>query len=80
MKQIQVRISDCIANEYQTRDAYDFISKAGMYRLTLDQARELRDDAIFNALHVECMPRGAGRAYRALAQRLIADLGMEDSK
>jgi hypothetical protein len=72
---IKVRISKTIANEYATRSVYDFIDQHGTYQLTVDQATELRDDAIHNALDVDLMPRGEQRAYSSLASNLMAALG-----
>ena len=71
---IKIRISPTLSNEYDSRAVYDFIAKAGTYHLTQEQARELLEDALHNALHVDCMPRGAGRAYSALATNLMAQL------
>lgn len=73
---VKIRISQCIANEYMTRDMYEFIGHAGTYTVTLEQAQELRDDAIHNALEVEYMPPGAARAYSALASKLIEMIGL----
>jgi hypothetical protein len=72
---VKVRISATIADEYMTRDMYEFIGKAGTYTLTLEQAQELRDDAIHNALDVDYMPPGTARAYSALASKLIEAIG-----
>lgn len=69
---IKVRISATIADEYMTRGVYEFIGNAGLYELTIDQAIELRDDAIHNAIDVDYMPGGTRRAYSALASNLIA--------
>lgn len=69
---IKIRISATIADEYMTRGVYDFIGSAGLYILTIEQACELRDDAIHNALDVDFMPGGTRRAYSALASNLIA--------
>ena len=71
---IKIRISRTLAYEYDTRAVYDFITKAGIYNLTLEQAQELCEDALHNALHVDFLPRGVGRAYSALATNLIAQL------
>jgi len=71
---IKIRISRTMAYEYDSRAVYDFINKAGTYSLTQEQAQELLEDALHNALHVDCMPRGAGKAYGALATNLMAKL------
>ena len=71
---IKIRISPVLANEYDSRAVYDFIARAGIYSLTQEQAQELLEDALHNALHVDCMPRGAGKAYSALATNLMAKL------
>jgi hypothetical protein len=71
---IKIRISRTMAYEYDSRAVYDFITKAGTYNLTQEEARELLEDALHNALHVDCMPQGAGRAYSALATNLMAQL------
>ncbi len=73
--QVKVRISPTIAYEYEQRCVYDFIGKAGTYRLTTEQARELKEDAIHQALDVDYMPPGYARAYSALASNLMAALG-----
>ena len=71
---IKIKISRTIANEYVDRCVYDFIGASGTYRLTPEQAQELLDDALHNALHTDCMPPGAQRAYSALATNLMAVL------
>jgi hypothetical protein len=71
---IKIRISRTIAYEYDSRAVYDFITKAGTYSLTREQAQELLEDALHNALYVDCMPHGAGKAYSALATNLMAQL------
>ena len=71
---IKIRISPTLANEYDNRAVYDFIAKAGTYSLTREQARELLEDALYNALYVDCMPHGAGKTYSALATKLMAQL------
>jgi hypothetical protein len=63
-----------MAYEYDSRAVYDFITKAGTYNLTQEQAQELLEDALHNALHVDLLPRGVGRAYSALATNLMAQL------
>jgi len=69
----KVRISNAIATEYELREVYDFINRAGVYNLTRDQAIELKDDAIFQALYVD-NPSGISRAYSALASNLMETL------
>jgi len=71
---IKIRISQTLAHEYDSRAVYDFITKSGTYSLTQEQARELLEDALHNALHVDLLPRGVGRAYSALATNLMAQL------
>ena len=73
---VKIRISPTIADEYMTRGVYDFIGNAGTYTLTLEQAKELRDDAIHNALEVDFMPPGTARAYSSLASKLIEVIGL----
>jgi len=71
---IKVRITPTISHEYEVRAVYDFIAAPGVYHLTLEQASELRDDAIFQALEIDLMPPGPQRAYSALASNLMAAL------
>lgn len=70
---IRAKISKAIATEYELREVYDFINDAGAYNLTREQATELKEDAIFQALHVN-NPSGTSRAYSALASNLMAAL------
>lgn len=72
---VKVKISQAIASEYELREVYDFIGGAGTYHLTLEQATELKEDAVFQALHVD-NPSGAARAYSALASNLMEALGV----
>lgn len=72
---ITVRITPTIADEYATRSVYDFIGAQGTYQITREQAEELLDDALHQALHTDCTPQGAVRAYSALATNLLASLG-----
>jgi len=72
---IKIRISATIAHEYNQNAIFDFINLAGTYTLTREQAQELLDDALCNALWTSCMPSGTQRAYSALATKLLAALG-----
>lgn len=72
---MKVRISKTIANEYVDRCVYDFIGGAGVYDLTEEQARELKEDAIYYVFHTDMTPPGTIRAYSALATNLLAALG-----
>jgi hypothetical protein len=70
---IKVKISKAIALEYELRETYEFIGKAGTYSLSREQANELKEDAIFQALYTDC-PSGSARAYSALASNLMESL------
>lgn len=66
---IKVKISKAIAFEYEARGVYDFIGKAGTYNLKDWQAKELKDDSLFQSLYVN-NPSGTNKAYNALFNNL----------
>lgn len=66
---IKVKISKAIAFEYEARGVYDFIGKAGTYKLTKEQVIELIEDSIFQCLYVN-NPSGTARAYDSLFNNL----------
>ncbi len=71
---IKVRIGSTIANEYMTRDVYDFIGKAGSYELSREQAEELLADAKYFVFDTDMTPRNVVQAYSRLATNLLAQL------
>jgi hypothetical protein len=74
---IKVRISPTIANEYVSRDIYEFISaRGGVHSITEDQARELLDDARHMVFDTDMTPAGIVRAYASLASKLMESLGV----
>ena len=66
---IKVKISKAIAYEYEARGVYDFIGKAGTYNLKHWQAKELKDDSLYQSLYVN-NPSGTDKAYNALFNNL----------
>jgi len=66
---IKVKISKAIAFEYEARGIYDFIGKAGTYKLNDWQAKELKADALYQSLYVN-NPSGTAKAYNALFNNL----------
>ena len=66
---IKVKISKAIAFEYEARGVYDFIGKAGTYKLTREQANDLKEDSLYQSLYVN-NPSGTNKAYNALFNNL----------
>lgn len=71
-----VRISATIVDEYASRcpdHIPEHLNRPGVHTLTLAQAHQVRNDAVFNAdakEGPEFMPPGTRAAYRALAAQL----------
>ena len=72
---VKIKISATIANDYATRDVYDFVSMTGgIHHLTREQAQELLSDAKYMVFDTDLTPAGITRAYSALASNLMAAL------